>query len=240
MGEHPTPLPGSATGAITTTAPIGAPTDLRDEAALVDAAVQGDRLAFATLYDRHAARVYRHCYYRVANRADAEDLTQQTFLQAWQAIGRYRRGATPFIAWLLTISQRLAINHHRQARPTTDLAPADAIAGDGDPAIAIVGSVARDAVRSAILRLHPERRDVIILRFVEGFSVGEVAAALGKTENNIGVLQHRALADLRKLLGSPVPDTWHTGDQLLQTRFRDVVAAAFRRVVAQSSPSRDW
>lgn len=240
MGGSPSPIPWSESGEATTASPFGLPVDIRDEAALIDAAVQGDRLAFTALYDRHTARVYRHCYYRVANRADAEDLTQQTFLQAWQAIGRYRRGVTPFIAWLLTISQRLAISHHRRARETTDLAPTDAMVGNDDPAAALTTSVARDVVRSAILRLGPERRDVIILRFIEGFSIGEVAVALGKTDNNISVLQHRALDDLRKVLGSPVPDTWRAGDHLhLQTRFRDVVAAALRRVVAGSRPSHD-
>jgi RNA polymerase sigma-70 factor (ECF subfamily) len=63
----------------------------------VDASVKSDASAFAALYDQHVERIYRHCYYQAGNRAEAEDLTQQSFLQAWQAI-RYRRGATPFLA----------------------------------------------------------------------------------------------------------------------------------------------
>jgi RNA polymerase sigma-70 factor (ECF subfamily) len=239
MSATTRPAHPSALAEITTTSTVGVPPDLRDEAALVDAAKAGDRLAFTALYDRHVARVYRHCYYRVANRADAEDLTQQTFLQAWQAIGRYRPGTTPFIAWLLTISQRLAINHHRQTPATTDLASTERLVEDDDPAVALTTSVTRDAVRRAILRLSPERRDVIILRFIEGFAVSEVAVALGKAPNTISVLQHRALADLRKSLGSPVPDTWPSGDSLLQTRFRDVVGATVRRIGGGSRPTYD-
>jgi hypothetical protein len=89
------------------------------EPALVDAAIAGDGTAFAALYDLHLDRVYRHVYYRVGNRADAEDLTQQVFLQAWRAIGRYRRTAAPFIAWLLTIAHNAIVSHYRKARELT-------------------------------------------------------------------------------------------------------------------------
>jgi len=177
--------------------------DLDAEARLVDAAVGGDAAAFAALYDLHLDRVYRHCYYRTGNRADAEDLTQQTFLQAWQAIGRYRRGQAPFVAWLLTIAQRLAMSHFRRAREvaTPDLPPAAPEASD--PAVAFGASVTRSTVRRAILHLKPERQAVILLRFIEGFTVPEVAAALGRTESHIRVIQHRALADLRRRLADP-------------------------------------
>jgi len=184
--------------------PTGPAPAADDEPSLVDAAVQGDQAAFAALYDRHLARVYRYCYYRTGDRADAEDLAQQTFLHAWQAIGRYRRGSTPFVAWLLTISQRLAIAHYRKARllVTAEL-PAVTAGDSSDPAALALSSIAHDAVRAAILRLKPDRQQVVLLRFIEGFSVAEVAAALGKTENHVRVIQHRALADLRSLLQEP-------------------------------------
>ena len=66
------------------------------------------RKTFAVLYDRYLDRVYRHVTDWVGNRADAEDLTQQVFLQAWRAIGRYRRTGASFAAWLLTIAQNAA------------------------------------------------------------------------------------------------------------------------------------
>jgi RNA polymerase sigma-70 factor (ECF subfamily) len=198
-----------------------------DEARLVDAAVAGDPHAFAALYDHHLDRVYRHCYYRTGNRADAEDLTQQTFLQAWQAIRRYRRGSSPFVAWLLTISQNLAMSHHRKAREisspdlTLPSAPAEA-----DPSTALSATIMRDTVRAAILRLRPDRQQVILLRFIEDFSVAEIAATLGKTENNIRVIQHRALADLRTLLASEAPRQREVG---LVDRLRDLLATTVSR-----------
>ena len=69
-----------------------------DEAMLVQKAIGHDANAFGRLYDMHVDRVYRHIYYRGGNEADAEDLTQQVFLNAWQAIGRYKKMASPFIA----------------------------------------------------------------------------------------------------------------------------------------------
>lgn len=172
-----------------------------DEQLLIDAAIGGDTDAFAALYDLYAGRVYRHCYYIVANRAEAEDLMQVTFLRAWQAIGRFRHGYAPFIAWLLTIAERVAIDQLRSRREVAAIeSVADPVDLESDPARLVAADLARDRLRQAILKLQPIRRQVIILRFIEGFSVAEVAGALGKSENNVSVIQHRALADLRHIL----------------------------------------
>jgi len=204
-----------------------------EEAELVDAAVQGDAHAFAALYDRHLDRVFRQCYYRTGSRADAEDLTQQTFLQAWQAIGRYRRGTSPFIAWLLTISQNLARSHHRTAHaiPVADVAlPGDL--ADADPTAALEMALTRDAVRAAILQLRPARQQVILLHVIAGCSISEVAAVLGKTENNVRVIQHRALADLRRLLTGPAPEV-PPGPANLADRLRTVIQASLGRAAGR-------
>ena len=220
---HPNPLPAETTDEYA--AVVASRSGDLEEAALVDAAIAGEPAAFAALYDRHVARVYGHCYYRTGNRADAEDLTQQTFLQAWQAIGRYRRGRSPVIAWLLTISQNLAMSHHRRVREVTvpDLLM-DGTEDETNPAVILSAALTRDAVRAAILQLPLERQRVILLRFIEGFSVGEVAAALGKTENNVRVIQHRAVADLRRLLAGPAPEE-HPGQARLADRVRSVIQA---------------
>jgi RNA polymerase sigma-70 factor (ECF subfamily) len=210
----------------------------RAEHVLVDAAIGGDAAAFAALYDRHLDRVYRHCYYRTANRADAEDLAQQTFLQAWKAIRRYRRGTAPFIAWLLTISQHLATSHHRKRRVVRGPVALSVVDPTLDPDHVVAQSVATDGVRRAILRLRPERQVVIILRYIEGFSVSEVAAALGKTDNHVRVIQHRALGDLRRILAEPATDQqW--GDHSLLRRFRDAVASALHHHAGRQPAASD-
>lgn len=175
------------------------------EQALVDAAVDGDAQAFASLYDRHLNRVYRHIYYRVGNRADAEDLTQQVFLQAWRAIGRYRRTAAPFIAWLLTIAHNAVVSHYRRARETTRSEIA-APAHDRwtDPETRAILEQERRLVQQAIRELRPEQQLVVTMRFIEGFDYAAIAGALGKREGNVRVIQHRALAELRRLLAGEV------------------------------------
>jgi RNA polymerase sigma-70 factor (ECF subfamily) len=199
-----------------------------DESALLVAAVGGDHDAFAALYDRHADRVFRHCYYRTANRADAEDLTQQTFLHAWRAIRRYRATGAPFVAWLLAISQNLTTSHHRRVREIiAEPARLEMERGGDDPAdLVLGGGVRHDRVRRAVLRLAPERRQVIILRFVEEFTVAEVAAALGKSENNVRVIQHRALADLRRFLTEPTVENGPPKRGLFE-RVRDAITVQY-------------
>lgn len=172
------------------------------DALLIEAAAHGDAEAFATLYDRYVDRVYRHCYYRIGRRADAEDVTQETFLRAWRAIGRYRRTEAPFLAWLLTISDRLVLSQQRSRRRVViDDAVAARHSELVDAEEEALGVLASDAVRTALARLRPERQQVLVLRFVHGLSLAEVAAALGKSESAVAVLQHRALADLRRALG---------------------------------------
>lgn len=204
-----------------------APLTNYDEATLVDLAVGGDANAFAELYERHVDRVYRHCYYYMGNRADAEDVAQQTFLRAWQAIGRYQRSGAPILAWLLTIAGRNAISHLRRARelPWTLHARDDALEDDPQDIVSALDS--RDIVRDVVLELNPDRQQVIILRFIEGMSISEVALALGKSENNVSVVQHRALKDLRHRLAA----------RQTQSKARSNAARSFRDAIIRSDLS---
>jgi RNA polymerase sigma-70 factor, ECF subfamily len=149
--------------------------------------------------------VYRHVYYWVGNRADAEDLTQQVFLQAWRAIGRYQRTGASFAAWLLTIAHNAARQFHRDRKPAAPLEfePADPTAWT-DPEVEVLARHDRAAVRRAIMRLRDEQQQVIVMRFVEHLEPRDVAAALGKSEINVRVIQHRALNELRRMLAHQV------------------------------------
>ncbi len=173
------------------------------EAAQIDAAVAGDVHAFGALYDRHLERVYRNVYYRVGNRPDAEDISQQVFLQAWQAIGRYKRTGAPFLAWLMTIAHNQTIAFHRRARDTYSLEIDVQDHGrEGNPEAEALAGFDRAAVREAILRLKPEQQLVIIMRFIEHLSYADVAASIQKTEGNVRTIQYRALLELRRLLSA--------------------------------------
>jgi RNA polymerase sigma-70 factor (ECF subfamily) len=199
-----------------------------DEATLVDRAIEGDGDAFAALYARHVDRVYRHCYYYMGNRADAEDMAQQTFLSAWQAIGRYRRGTAPFQAWLLTIAGNLSISRLRLAREVPQGTDGREEATEDDPQEIVTTLDSCDDVRRAVLQLKPDRQQVIILRFIEGLSVAEVAAALGKSENAVSVMQHRALGELRRRLGE------EQSEPKAHTRAVHALRDAMRRATSHS------
>ncbi len=179
--------------------------DLQTEARLLDAAIAGDDAAFARLYDQHLTRVYRHVYYRVGNRDDAEDLTQQVFLQAWRAIGRFQRTGAPFVAWLLTIAHNLVVSFYRQAKEQSalDLDPV-ALERWSNPEHEVLAEYDRLAVRAAVLQLRPEQQYVVTMRFLEDFEYATIARVLGKSEGNVRVIQHRALNELRRLLRGEV------------------------------------
>jgi len=172
-----------------------------DEATLVQRAIGHDPEAFGKLYDTHVDRVYRHIYYRVGNEQDAEDLTQQVFLKAWQAIHRYKKKASPFIAWLMTISHNLVVDLYRTRKDTAYL-EAEVLA-DGpasSPEQAAETSLEQQRLRKAILQLGSDEQQVIILRFIEGFEFAEIASVLKKKEGNVRVILHRALVKLRNIL----------------------------------------
>ncbi len=178
-----------------------------DEAGLVERATRGEAAAFARLYDLHLARVYRYVYYHLGNRTDAEDLTQQVFLQAWRAIRSYRHGESPFIAWLLTVAHNVVVSFWRRHREAVSLEVEPQVAAQwADPEAEVLAGVTRAAVRRAILQLKPEQQQVIVMRFLEHFNYAEIAAALGKSEGNVRVIQHRALAELRRRLRREVAE----------------------------------
>jgi RNA polymerase sigma-70 factor (ECF subfamily) len=178
--------------------------DLRrvdDERLLVERAIGRDAEAFGELYDMHVVRVYRHIYYLVNSVSEAEDLTAQTFLQAWEAVDRYEDRGVPFVSWLLRIAHNLAISHLRSRREGNQLHEGlmdqDSLR---NPEKVTERQADEERVRQAVLRLGHEQRQVIILRFVEELEYPEVADIVGKSVAAVRVIQHRALCALRKLM----------------------------------------
>ena len=166
-------------------------------------AAQHDRAAFAALYRRYVERVYGYCFYLLGDHHDAEDATERTFLAALGAIDRFRDDGATFRAWLFRIAHNELANSLRQRRRrrTTPLEDGPEPMDDADPA-RLVG-VAEDArrLRSAVSRLSDDRRQVVVLRFVDGLSAREIGVVLGRSEGAVRVLQHRALRDLAGILG---------------------------------------
>ena len=172
-----------------------------DEATLVQRAIERDSQAFGRLYDMNVDRVYRHIYYQVGNEQDAEDLTQQVFLKAWQAIHRYKKKASPFIAWLMTISHNLVVDFYRTRKDKANL-EAEVLADHSatSPEQAAEASFEQQHLRRAILQLGGVEQQVVLLRFMEGFEFAEIASLLKKKEGNVRVILHRALVKLSNIL----------------------------------------
>ena len=170
-----------------------------DDIPLVMRAIEKDQDAFGELYDRHVVRVYRHIYYMVGSATEAEDLTAQTFLRAWEAVERYQVRGAPFVSWLLRIAHNLGVSYLRSKRESSELH--DGIVDHKmrvDPASSFAQTADEELVREAILLLREEQRQVIILRFIEDLDYKEVAEIIGKSVAAIRVIQHRALNSLRK------------------------------------------
>ncbi len=162
---------------------------------LVDRARTGDVEAFSTLYERYARRVHAYCMSRVRQPADAEDLTQLTFLKVVEALPRYESRGLPFAAWLFTLARNVVIDFVRARR---DHAALDELR-DGELAVDDPApSAAADSLAASLPFLTLEQRDVIAYRFFAGLSVRETAQLMGREEAAVRALQHRALAALRR------------------------------------------
>jgi RNA polymerase sigma-70 factor, ECF subfamily len=173
-----------------------------DENLLVQSAVVGNALAFGRLYDRYQPMIYRFIAVKVGRREDAEDLTHQVFLAAWQGIGRYRDLGNPFSSWLYRIARNQVIDHYRAKKPNVSLDEMDAEMVE-DPVISqldLPRKMQIEQTLAAVRKLGQDYQDVIIIRFVEDFSLKETARAMKRSEGAVKLLQHRAIKELQKLL----------------------------------------
>lgn len=174
-----------------------------EETALVLQATKHDHRAFVQLYDRFVDRIYRYVYFKVGSSTDAEDLTAQVFLRAWEAIGKYQVTGRPFTAWLYRIAHNLIVDHHRARRETVSLEETSPLEAPGTSLEEITQQhVNSELLRQALRRLTPDQQEVLLLRFLEGYSVAEVAQMMGRSRGAIRTLQHRALAALNRVLKS--------------------------------------
>lgn len=185
-------------GASSETAAVGDASALPEDGVqeLVARAQQGDREAFGQLYVCFQSRIRGFLMRRVSDSETAEDLAQQVFLNAWQALPRYRRTAAPFTAWLYRIARHALIDHYRRARPTSELDGID-ISEEHDHDAQLIVAEEFEAVERAMTALRSDHQEVIRLRFLMGHSTREVAEMMSRSEGAIRVLQLRALRALR-------------------------------------------
>ena len=177
------------------------------EAELIERAKQGDAQAFQALYDKHKRRVYSLCLRMTSNTAEAEDLTQEAFLQLYRKIATFR-GESAFSTWLHRLSVNVVLMHLRKKslpvvslEETTQPGEEDTPKKDfGAEDIALAGSIDRLQLQRAVNDLPPGYRTIFVLHDVEGYEHNEIAEIVGCSIGNSKSQLHKARMKLRDLL----------------------------------------
>jgi RNA polymerase sigma-70 factor (ECF subfamily) len=171
---------------------------------LVQAAQLGDGDAFGKLYDQYVDSVFRFVYYRVNDRALAEDFTSETFLRALRRISSINYQGRDIGAWFITIARNIIFDHAKSARFRLELTTGEVIEGndvDAGPELAVLTHMTNTRLLEAVNSLGEEQKECIVLRFLNGLSVAETASVMGKNDGAIKALQHRAVKRLAGVLG---------------------------------------
>ncbi len=177
------------------------------EAEAIERAKQGDAEAFQALYDRHKRRVYSLCLRMTANTAEAEDLTQEAFLQLYRKIATFR-GESAFSTWLHRLSVNVVLMHLRKkGLPVVSLEETTQAGEDDSPKkdfgaddVALSGSIDRLQLQRAVADLPPGYRTIFVLHDVEGYEHNEIADIVGCSIGNSKSQLHKARMKLRDLL----------------------------------------
>ena len=171
-----------------------------NDVVLVEQAQRGDVNAVGQLYDRHQERIFRYLLVRLRDKELAEDLTGEVFIRMMTHLKKYHQQGLPFQAWLFRIAHNLQIDHHRKSSKQS-LLPLDRAervrAGRGDPDAVVERQLTMEQVQLALNEIDPAQQEVVVLRFIVGLKLNEVAATLDKSLAAVKALQHRGLKALR-------------------------------------------
>ena len=177
--------------------------------ALVELARKGDADAFGLLYDHYQSSVYRFLFYRTRSSQLAEDLTSETFFRALRSMSNFRWQGKDFGAWLMTIARNLATDHFKSGRARLELTTEDMGVHDDateGPEAAVLAGLTNEILLTALKSLPDEQRDCLIMRFLQGMSIAETAAVLGRSDGAIKQLQLRGVRNLAKLMPEGIRD----------------------------------
>jgi RNA polymerase sigma-70 factor, ECF subfamily len=176
---------------------------VQDEQSLIRRAQQLDQAALTQLYEENFDKIYRYIVLKIGDRTEAEDMTQQVFLNALRSITSYKSQGLPFSSWLYRIAHNQIVDHLRKTSrqavvPLDESLPIPD--SDPDPQVVVEMKFEIEEVARAARKLTPAQQEVISLRFASEMSITEVAGIMHKSEGAIKALQHSAIAALRKIL----------------------------------------
>lgn len=173
-----------------------------DEQNLIARAKGGESEAFGSLYDFYMPRVYRFVLLKVSRREEAEDLTHQTFLKAWERIDQYNFQGYSFGSWLYRIARNTVIDYYRGSTPhvSVENIPEELLATSDSTENDTETRMEWEGLLESIAKMKDIEQDVLIMRFVEEMTHKEVAEVIGKSEGAVKVIQHRALKNLKNIV----------------------------------------
>ena len=178
---------------------------MRDEESLVRRAQQRDQVAITQLYEENFDKIYRYIVLKIGDRAEAEDMTQQVFLNALKSISSYKWKGMPFSAWLFRIAHNQVVDHYRKkSRSSTVPLDENIASGYDNPGRDAERKMEIEEMNRATGQLTKAQQEVISLRFAGELSIAEVARMMRKSEGAIKALQHAAIISLRKIMSAGI------------------------------------
>ena len=174
---------------------------MQDEKELVRRAQQRDEVAFSRLYESYFDKIYRYVAFKIGDRTEAEDVTQQVFVKVLKAIATFRWQGLPFSAWLFRIAHNQVVDYLRKKMKQTTVTLDRPLQDNSvDPQRAVEQKLEMERVSSAAKRLTQAQQQVLSLRFAGELSVAEAAQVMGRSQGAVKALQHSAIKALRKIL----------------------------------------
>jgi RNA polymerase sigma-70 factor (ECF subfamily) len=178
---------------------------VQDEQSLIRRAQQHDPMALTQIYEENFDRIYRYIVLKIGDRTEAEDMTQQVFLNVLKSISSFKWKGMPFTSWLYRIAHNQVVDYLRKKSKRTTVPLDESMPFIGDsPERAAEQRIEIEGLAVAARKLTSAQREVISLRFAAEMSVAEVAEVMGRSEGAVKALQHSAIVALRKLLSSGV------------------------------------
>jgi len=174
---------------------------VQNEESLVRRTQQHDQDAFAQLYEEYFDKIYRYIAFKIGNKTEAEDMTQQVFLNAIKSISSFRWRGIPFSAWLFRIAHNQVVDYLRKkAKHATTSLDEVLVSNGNNPQLVAEQNLDIERLLLATKQLTQAQREVISLRFASELSIAQVARVMGKSQGAIKALQHSAIVALRKTL----------------------------------------
>ena len=168
---------------------------------LVQRAQALDESALSSLYASYYPRVYNYAFLHLGDVQAAEDLASEVMLKLLESIRKYQFRGMPFSAWVFRIARNKLIDLHRRRRRRGEVDLTEPLASmQISPQVLAERALDRGQIHLALKYLTDEQRQVIVLKFIEGFDNGSIARILGRSEGAVKSLQHRALHSLRRIM----------------------------------------